>query len=256
MTKRKKIIISSLLLSLGFLLIHSGIIDQRYLGFSILIIASILLSAWSLWEGLKGWTVGIVLLLPNLFTVAVGLFYFLLPGDLVAKLPVTILFGIGYYVLLLTGNIFSVASVRNIQLLRSAQATGFLLTLITAFLLFDAIFSYRFDPWLNALIVLTVSFLLTLQGLWSITLEESISKGLLTTSLSLALILGEFSLAISFWPLSVSSSSLFLITALYVLLGLTQSDLQKRLFQKTIREYLWVGVIVFLTIFLTTGWGG
>jgi hypothetical protein len=69
------------------------------------------------------------------------------------------------------------------------------------------------------------------------------------------LILAEVVLAISFWPMPVSTSSLFLITVLYILLGLVQNDLQERLFKKTIREYLWVGVIVFLTIFLTTHWG-
>jgi len=256
MSKRKKIILTSALLSLSLVFIQTEVVSRRYLAIFGLSLLAYFFSAWTLKEGLNGIEWLTVLSLPVLFTGSVGLFYFLLPSQWLARLPIIILYGLGMYILLLTENIFSVASVRNIQLLRSAQATGFLMTLITAFFLFDTVFSFRFDPWLNFLAILVIGFFLFFQGFWSVTLESQLLSKIFFLSLVLALVLAEGALGISFWPLSVSTSSLFLITVLYMLLGLVQSQLQERLFKKTIREYLWVGAAVFLTILLTTHWGG
>lgn len=255
MSKRKKIILTSITLSLGLLFTQTRPVSQRYLAILFLSVASFLLSAWTLREGLKSVAWLGVLLLPTLFTAGIGLFYFLLPSRLLARLPIVALFGLGIYVLLLTENIFSVASFRNIQLLRSAQATGFLMSLITAFFLFDTVFSFRLEPWLNFSGIFIIGFFLFFQGLWSMKLEKKLSPKLWFFSLILALVLAEAALAISFWPLAVSTSSLFLITVLYLLLGLVQSEFQERLFKKTVREYLWVAITVFLTIFFTTRWG-
>lgn len=255
MSKRKKVILTSIILSLGLLFTQTRPVSQRYLAILFLSVASFLLSAWTLWERLKSVAWLEVLLLPTLFTAGISLFYFLLPSRLLARLPVVGLFGLGIYVLLLTENIFSVASFRNIQLLRSAQATSFLMSLITAFLLFDTVFSFRLEPWLNFSGIFIIGFLLFYQGLWSVKLEKKPSPKLRLFSLILALVLAEVALAISFWPLAVSTSSLFLITVLYLLLGLVQSEFQGRLFKKTVREYLWIVITVFLIIFFTTRWG-
>jgi hypothetical protein len=255
MSKRRKIIFVSLILSLGLLFIQTKIVAHRYWAILGLSVLAYFLTAWALREGLNGVEWLAVLSLPVLFTAGVSLSYYLFPPQWLARFSIIGLYALGVYVLLLTENIFSVASIRSIQLLRSAQATGFLLTLVTAFFLFDTVFSFRLEPWLNFLIIFGISFFLFLQGLWSVTLEERISSKLLLFSLVLALVLAEMALAISFWPVSVATGSLFLITVLYLLLGLIQNSLLERLFKKTIREYLWVGLIVFLTIFLTTQWG-
>jgi hypothetical protein len=92
-------------------------------------------------EGIDGIEWLTVLTLPPLYTAGVGLFYFLLPVRWLTRLPVAMAYGLGMYVLLLTENIFSVASIRTIQLLRAAQAVGFLLTLVTGF------FLYFYLPW-------------------------------------------------------------------------------------------------------------
>lgn len=254
--KRQKFILSSLLLSAGLLAIQMADISWRYEAIAGLAFLTYFLSAWSLIEGLTGIEWLTVLILPTLFTAGVGLFYFLVPARWVTRFPVICLYGFGIYALMLIENIFSVAAIRTIQLLRSAQAVGFLLTLITSFFLYDTIFSFRLDPWFNFLFVILLSFPLILQGLWCINLEEKITKKIWFYSIELSLVLGEISLILSFWPLTVVVGSLALTTMLYIILGLAQHHLSEKLFQKTINEYAGVGIVVLLVIFFTTQWGG
>jgi len=255
-SKRQRFIISATLLSFGLLAIQLANVSWRYQAIFGLTILTYLLSAWSLREGVSGIEWLTVLILPTLFTAGVGLFYFLLPSSWLARLPVAALYGLGLYALLLTENIFSVATIRNIQLLRAAHAVGFLLTLLTAFFLYNTILSFRFSFWLNFIFVFLASFPLFIQGLWSVKLEEKISGQIWFYSLALSLIVAEGALALSFWPVTVSADSLALITVMYVVLGLTQHYLSQRLFRRTINEYLTVGIIVLAVILITTHWGG
>lgn len=195
-------------------------------------------------------------LLPILFTGGVALFYFLLPSNILSQLPVIILYAVGIYALLLTENIFSVAAIRTIQLLRAAHAVGFLLTLATSFFLFDTIFSFRFYYWFNAIAVFLVSVPIYLQGLWSINLEEKLTKEVILYSVFLSLINLELAFIISFYPVTIAMASLLLTTAIYVNLGLVQAKLQDRLFKKTIYEYLVVAVTVIFVLIWTAKWGG
>ncbi len=254
--KRQKFIISAALLSIGLLAIQLANIAWRYQAILVLTILTYFLSAWSLREGLSGIKWLTVLILPTLFTAGVGLFYFLLPSTWLARLPVAALYGLGLYALLLTKNIFSVAAIRNIQLLRAAHAVGFLLTLLTAFFLYDTVLSFRLPFWLNFIFVFLISFPLFIQGLWSVKLETRISGQIWFYSLALSLIIAEGALALSFWPVTVSAGSLALVTVMYVVLGLTQHYLSQRLFKRTINEYLTVGLVVLAVILITTHWGG
>jgi len=255
-TKRQRFVVTSLFLSIGLLTIQLANIPQRYWAIIVLTLLTYFLSAWSLAEGLNGVEWLTVLVLPTFFTAGVGFFYFLMPARWLLRLPVVLLYGLGFYGLLLTENIFSVAAIRTIQLLRSAQAVGFLLTLATAFFLYDTVLAYRLDAWVNFILVSAISFPLILQALWYIKLEKGISRKVWFYSLSLALILGEVSLAFSFWPVSVTIGSLALVTTSYLVLGLVQHHLSERLFAKTIREYTFTGAIIGVIIFLTTHWGG
>ncbi|MDO8503408.1 MAG: hypothetical protein Q7S60_01830 [bacterium] len=256
MTKRQKFVLSSGVLALGFFLVQFVDYSFRYPFITGLTLMSIALSLWSLWGGVGKDATSLTLVLPALFTAGVGLFYFLLPGTLVAGIPVLILYAIGIYALLLTSNIYAVAAARTIALLRAAHAVGFLLTLVTAFLLFDTIFSLRWDFWANGLLLGTISFPLFLQGFWSIELERLPSREVLLLSASFAVIVAEVATILSFWPITVVVASLASTTVVYVGLGLGQAKLQQRLFARTVKEYLLVGVIVFTTMFLTARWGG
>jgi hypothetical protein len=249
MSKRQKFILSSVLLAIGLLALQFSEEDFRYQAIGLLTVFSCILTWWSLREALAGIRWLTTVILPVLFTAGVGLFYFLLPSLWLSQLPIVILYAVGFYALLLTENIFSVASIRTIQLLRAAHGVGFLLTLLTAFFLFDTIFSFRLSGWVNAVTVFCVSWVLYLHGLWSVNLEEKLSKPILLYSWSLALTSMAIAFVLSFYPVTVAMISLFLTNLVYVQLGIVQAFLEGRLFRRTINEYLLVGLVV-LVIFL------
>ena len=97
---------------------------------------------------------------------------------------------------------------------------------------------------------------LFLQGLWVMTLEEKLTKNLVLLVFGFSLVMLEVSLNLFFWPVTVVVGSLFLTVAVYVLLGLGQSKLEGRFFSQIVREYLLVGLMVFIGMFLATRWGG
>lgn len=251
MSKRQKFILTSFVMTLGLFSLQFVEEIYRYQAIGLLTVVSVFLSWWSLKEALSGIRYLTTIILPTLLTAGVSLFYFLLPSSWVSQLPIVALFALSFYALLLTENIFSVAAIRTIQLLRAAHAVGFLLTLLTSFLLFDTIFSFRMTAYVNALAVFVVSFLLYLQGLWSINLEEKLSRNVWTYSLFLAIINMQFAFLISLMPTTISMSSLFSTTLVYIQLGIVQVHFQERLFRRTIYEYLFVGFVV-LSIFLFT----
>jgi len=255
-SKRQKFIITAFILTVGLLGIEFSGISWRYQAIALLGGVSYFLSAWALIEGLEGLEWFTVLILPVFFTLSICFFNFFLLTSWLIKILLTISYGIGIYVLLLVGNIFSVAAIRTIQLLRSAQAVGLLFTLATSFFLYNVIFFFRLPFWMNFFLAVLVSFPLIIQGLWSVNLDKEIPLKLWLYGVGLSLVQGEMAIAFSFWPVTVAVGSLVLVTVLYICLGLIQQELALRLFSTTINEYLRVGIIVFLIIFLTTRWGG
>lgn len=243
-------------LAVGLILLQFVEVSWRYLTIGALTGLTSVLTLWSLREALGGIRWLTTIILPSLFTAGVGLFYFLLPQTWLSSLPVAVVFAFGMYALLLTENIFSVAALRTIQLFRAASAVGFLLTLTTAFLLYDTAFSFRLSYLWNSALVYIISFPLFFQALWSVGLGEKVSLKLLLYTFLLSLVLAEAALVISFYPVSIAMGSLFLTAVVYVLLGLTQAYFAERLFRQTAYEYLSVGALVLMILILTTRWGG
>lgn len=198
----------------------------------------------------------LVLVLPVIFTLGVGFFWFLLPSGIYTRIPIVIFYGIGIYVLALTANIYTVSTIRTIALFRAARGVGFVLTLVTSFLVFDAILSLKTQIYYLLPLIFALSLPLYLQGFWAMVLEKSFSSKLLIYSLVSSLITAEIAAVLYFWPVTVVVGSLFLTVAFYVLLGLGQSSVEDRLFPGTVREHLVVASIVFLAMFLATHWGG
>jgi len=256
MSKRKKFVLTSLLLSLGFVGIQFLDNQFRIPAIGALSLLTAGLFAWSLYEGLGLDMTILTIVLPTVFTAGVGLFWFLLPVNLFARLPIVVFYGLGIYGLCLTMNIFTVAAIRTIALLRAARGVGFVLTLVTFFLVYDAIISIKIPFWLSVPATIGISFPLFWQGFWTIPLEKEFSKPLLIISAISSLIIGEIALALYFWPTTIVGGSLFLTIGCYILLGLGQAKLEERLFSQTVREYLLVGVLVFAGMFLATHWGG
>jgi hypothetical protein len=255
MTKRQKFVITAILLSLGFLGINFLDNSYRFWAIGALSIATILGFIWGLWEGLGLNATLLTLVLPALFTLGVGIFWFLLPSVVIARIPVILTYGVGIYALALTANIYSVSAIRNIALMRAAKGVGFVLTLLTAFLVFDAIFSLRVHLLLVLPLVFSSSFLLFLQGLWASDLDHTLDEGIIKKSLILGLGMVQVAALLFFWPVTVVVGSLFLTIAVYVLLGLGQASIEGKLFKQTVREYLTIGVVVFIAMLFATSWG-
>jgi hypothetical protein len=255
MSKRRRFVITSILLSLGFVAIQFLNDQNRFWAIGVLGIATIILFSWSLFEGLGRNMTLLTLILPTIFTLGVGTFWFLLPTNIFARIPVVIFYAIGIYILCLTMNIFTVSAIRTIALLRAARGVGFVLSLVTSFLVFDAALSLRYPIYYLLPLVLGVSFPLFFQGFWSVVLEKEFSKDILITSAISTLIMAEIAAVLFFWPVTVVVGSLFLTVTFYILLGLGQSRIEGRLFSATIREHLTVGALVFIAMYFSTHWG-
>ena len=256
MTKRQKFVVTSVLLSLGFLGLGALGEENRVAGVIGLSFVALFLAFLSLRESIGRNATLISLILPPLYTFGVGMFWFLLPGTFYAQLPVVLLFGVGVYAQLLIFNIFNVSTIKSIALARAAKGVGFVLTLFTAFLLYDAILSVKGPIYFNAVSVFASSVLLLIQGLWVSKLEKNVEKQLIRYSLILGYVVGGVSILLYFWPVSVVVGSLFLTVTMYVLLGLGQAKLEGRLFKSTMREYMLVGALVFMAMILATSWRG
>jgi hypothetical protein len=255
MSKRQRFVFTSALLSFGFVAIQFLNDQNRFWAIGVLGLLTMLLFAWSLYGSLGRNMTLLTLILPAVFTLGVGFFWFLLPANIFAQIPIVIFYGLGIYVLCLTSNIYSVATIRTIALLRAARGVGFVLTLLASFLVFDALLSLRSELYILTPLIFTVSFLLYLQSFWSIPLETEFSGQLFALSGASALVTTEVAVALYFWPVTVVVGSLFLTVSFYLLLGLGQAKLDERLFASTVREHLLVGALIFIAMFFATHWG-
>lgn len=256
MTKRKRFIATSILLSLGFIGIQ--FVPDQYKIISIVGLAVLteILFLWSLHESLELNMTLTSLILPFFYTIGVGFFWFLLPVHVIARIPILFLYGFGIYALCLTSNIYTVSAIRTIALLRAARGVGFVLTLLTFFLIFDALLSLRWWTYYVSPLVFFISIPVYLQGFWSFNLEKRLSKNVFLLSVIGSLAMAEMAIALFFWPVSVVVGSLFLTVTAYMVLGLGQAELEGRLFPQTIRDYLVTGIAVFFGMLFATHWSG
>lgn len=247
LTKRRRFLLISFLLTIGLLVVQRLPVESRYMAITFYALASYLLSAWSLLTDLHGagWVVNLIL--PTFYPVSVALFYFLLPQAAMTQLIVVGLFAVSMYALLLTANIFAVASNRTIQLLRAARAVGFLLSILTSAFLFHVIFSLHVAAGIVGVLVFVVALPLLWQGVWSYVVTSTVKREFYYGLVG-AVVLMEMAVALSFWLIDVPLASVMLAMGMYVILGLFQHDLEGRLFNRTIQEYLGFAGIVFVIV--------
>lgn len=250
MRRREKFVVSSALLSFGLLGVQYITLDYRYWAVAGLAVLTLLLSAWALSDDLQRHEWVTVLPMPVLYSTAVGLFYFLLPENVVSRVTVLVMFAVGMYALYLSANIFSVAKGRTIQLLHAAHSIALFISLIISLLFLNTIFSLRLPFWLNGPLVALSHWPIVMLSLWSIRLEPYVSREVLLLSSILTLFLAELAMVFSFFPLSVWSSALFVMSILYVGLGILQSHLRGRLFARTLTEYSLVTTFIFFVFAL------
>lgn len=256
LSKRHKIIVTSILLTIGLLSTQLVNFDLRFRFITGLGVLSYILSLWALKEGLNGTKAVVLMILPTFFTLAVASFYFLLPVRWLTRLPVALVFGLLFYLLLLAQNVFNVAAIRTIPLYRAAATASFLFTLLSAFFIYNVIYAFNLPFYWNSLAVWLISFPLILQVLWSIEMEDNLVAPVVIQSAILSLVLGELAMAFSFWPMATTIWSLALSSAMYVILGLTTQLLRGRMVKRVVVEYAGIGAAVLIVSFLATSWTG
>lgn len=257
LNKRHKIIIAAFIITIGLMLTQTVNLFLRPRFIVGLPVVVFLVSLWALWEGMSRVKAFTVLLLPTLFTLSIASFYFLLPIRWLTRVPFDIIFGISFYFLLLSQNIFNVASARTIPLYRVASTVTFLFTTFTAFLLFHVLRAFSLGYLWNGLAVFAVSFLLILPILWSVDMED-INSRLLIYSFGLSTVMAEFAICLSFWPIPSNSFmwAIYLTSILFILLGINLDYLRERLSKRELYLYIGFGFLVFMVTFLTTRWVG
>lgn len=254
LTKRQQFVIITVILTAGMLLIQLIPEDWRISMVIALSILAYILSAIVFIEDLKGIEWLTILTLPTAFTAGVALFYFLLPVRWLTRLPAIIFYAIGFYALILTGNIYNIAANRTIALLRAAHSVGFLLTLVVYYFLIQTILSLGLFIIWQVLFIGVISFLLILQMLWAIELEAKINRRVWVISLLLTLIFVKFAWIFYFWPVKSTLIALFLATFFYSSVGMAQQYIQQKLYKKTILEFTLVSGIILILLFLVTRW--
>jgi len=254
LSKRERLILSVILLSLGLF------ITEYFLGKSALytilglsILTDILLFL-SLREDLKDNFWPQIFILPFFYSLAFGLFYFLVPARLLTRIAMTSLYALGLYSLFLSENIFTVSAVRTIALLSSARTVVFTLTLLSYFFLANVIYTFHINVILTLLFIFGFSFPLVLNSIWIYSLERKLFANVLWV-FSLALCLFEVAILLWFWPSLPTVIALFLTGIFYSIVGLSQAWFEKRLFKSVIVEYVWVALVVFIVLALFTTWG-
>lgn len=254
LSKRQKIIIATIIITIG--LLSTQMVNFLFLRYRFIFglgVLAYLLSLWALWEGMNKTKALMLLILPTFFAIGVASFYFLLPVRWLTRLPVALIFGMSFYSLLLSQNVFNIAAVRTIPLYRAASTVSFLFTLITAFFLFNVVFALNLIFYWNGVAVFLISFPLILQMLWSIEMDK-ITHQLIVYSFILAILIAQCAVALSFWPVVPTIWSLFLATVMYVVLGIVLEFLRDRLSRRVVGEYIGIGLVVFIFSFLTTSW--
>lgn len=247
--KRQKFIISVAILSL-VLFFSEQLFGKG--GIYIAVVLSILTDIfvfWAIKRDLKDNFSPQIFILPLLYTLACSLFYFLVPARFMTRVGMTSLYALGLYSLLLSENIFIVSSIRTIALLSSARTVSFIVTILSYFFLSNVVFSLHFNIAVTLLLVFAFSFPLILHSIWTHTLESDF-RPLSAWIFLIALCLVETAFVLWFWSSAPTIIALFLTGVFYILVGISQVWLDKRLFKGVMWEYIWVAVIVFL-VFIT-----
>lgn len=256
LSKRQQFVGITLLLTIGMVLTYLAPAEVRYLFVFGLSLCTYILSAFALRQDLKGVEWVTLLSLPTLYTAAVCLFYFLLPTRWITRLPFAFLYSIGMYALLLTENIYNVAANRTIALLRAAHSIGFLITLVTFFLLSQTTLAFRSYGIVNTIVIGALSFLLVLQALWSMELATVISMRIKLIVAVITLCLMQLTWILAYLPIRTTMQALLLTTTMYCLVGMAQQYLVDRLYRRTVFEFFAVFVVVFVIVIISIRFRG
>jgi len=255
LTKRQKILISSLFLALGLFFIP--LIDNHFKIYLTIVViaASFFLSVWSIYGKFSWLDLINLFVLPTVFTASFALFL----GGFETSLQLRIIFSLVYiavmYTILLSENIFFVSTERNIPLVRAARTIGYLATLFVSFAFFTLLFGLRQNIFLFSTVVFFIATLLIAQGIWQLNLRDTDVRNQIISSLVTGFLVAQIALAFGFWPLDPPKIGLVTASAVYVFLGILQHQVKDDLTRRSILEYVFVSLMVTILLFATSSWG-
>lgn len=260
MDKRIKYLISSFFSAAGFFFFLSLPIESRYFG----LMAGIVLAVFCFWFGLgivftdDFYTRMMSILLPSGFFVGFGLFAALLPYSWWLAVGASIFFGMVYYTLFLVENVFLVAiGFKTVPLYRAAYTVSLIILLMVSFFMLNSLYSFRLPFWGNSLGVLVISLLLFFYQFWAVSIElpdDGKSKRISDYTVLPAYLVSTLAFILSFWPIGIFKSSVYLVSVIYILAGLIQAEIKERLFKNVWWQYSWIGGGVVLAVVLLTNW--
>ena len=252
-TKREKFVFGVVFLSL-LLFVSEHFLGRSgvYIVFSLAVFSCLLLY-WAMRADLKENFSPQLFILPFLYSLAFGLFFFLVPARFLTRIFMTSLYAFGLYSLFLSENIFVVSSIRTIALLASARTVSFVATILSYFFLSTVVFSLHLNWYLLIPSVFMFTFPLVLHALWTHTLNKRVLKDIAWV-LCITASLTEVAAILWFWPTTPTIIALFMTGFFYSVIGTAQMWFERRLFRNVISEYLWVSVVVLIVIIVFTSW--
>ncbi len=261
LSKRGKFLLGSGILFVLFWLNLIVPFEYRYIFMFGVTLILVLVYWWVLgaWKSTKVMTRVFLLILPLFFFLGFLMFAFLLPLRWWMKIGMALFFAAVNYVIVLVENVFLYAvEKKTVPLYRAAYTVSLILLLLSSFLLFDGLFSYRALFWVNGLVVFAVSFLLFWYHWWTVSIELGTESFKLnkTAIWVPSLLMLELVVVISFWPMSLFLRSFYLTAVFYVIVGVLRMDWKERLFKKVKIEYLWVGLGILMSLVLMSRWRG
>jgi len=190
-----------------------------------------------------------LLLLPTALTLGAALSQFFFPNlHFLIKLGGWIFFGIVFYVLLLTVNIFRVERLKREKILleRAARPTVFFLFFLTAFLLLTSFYKLELGVLWGPPGVFLIGFLLALNFFWFLTLSDLFERRFFLGAAVVGGGLVQVSLAFSFLPWEVFLRGLAEGVFFYAILGVARAYFERHLRYQVVFEYILLSLVVFL----------
>lgn len=225
-----------------------------YILLPILLACAYLTTFIAIYEGIDGVEWYMLFLMPLALTATLYLFYFLLPGRWLTRIPLVFVFGFTYYASLLISNIFNVGVEKSIQLFRAAFSMNYLLQSFTLFLMCMVIFSFKQGFIVNGVSAGIVAIILSLNLYWSVNPSDKLDRNIVTYAIFTGFIVLQLVVAISFIPFKTNISSILATTLYYCLAGIGHHHLAGKLFPNIIREFSFVLIFVLIIAVMTLHW--
>lgn len=253
--KRVRFVTSTVVLSLLLLTATFSFYDKAWIFIPVLFVATYAFTFFSILEDIEKAEWLTLFIMPLGLSIVFYMFYYLIPVRWLTRVPFIAMYAISIYAILLTSNIFNVGVEKSIRLYKAAFSVNYFYHTILSFIAFSILFTLRENALFNALIAAVIIFPLAVQLLWTIKLQSTFERDMWAYAAFIALIIGQFTLVISFVPFKPSIAALLLTSGYYTVAGLTTAHIDGRLFKNTIREYLIVLVFVVIVSLMTlSGW--